>query len=106
MMRRIAVAASIAMLSTSLSGSIPTSASAEEQPLIAHLMLRDHLVSISQDATGEIVYSITNENGELLDMNLNEEQLQARYPEIHEEIRPAIATPEDSDSMLLMLEGW
>jgi hypothetical protein len=37
------------------------------------------------------------------DANLNEEQLQAKYPEIHNNIRPAIAGNEDNSEQILMI---
>lgn len=101
-MKRFLAAVSLPLLASLLFAAIAT---AEQQTPIARLVKRNHVIFITQDSTGELRYSIASPDGQSLDMNLNEEQLQAKYPEIHENLRPAIATPtENFNQQLFMLE--
>lgn len=95
---------SVVMLSTLLIGVFtPVVSQADQQPIISRLQLRDRVVTISSQANGELSYSIKSPNGEVLDASLSEEQLLAKYPEIHQQIRPAIAnSSENADGILMM----
>lgn len=82
-----------------------TTTRADDQHVINHLVMRERVITISQNSNGELLYSVSSQDGRVLDANLKQEQLQAKYPEIHESIRPAIAgEAEKSNQILLMLE--
>ncbi|MDY6938111.1 MAG: hypothetical protein SWY16_10635 [Cyanobacteriota bacterium] len=105
-MRSIGFSALFVALASQLlfARSLPAQQQAEEPTTITRLILRDYEISISHSANGEIGYDINSRDGDVLGVNLNQEQLQAQYPHIYDTLRPAIANDrQESDSMLLML---
>lgn len=72
---------------------------AQEKSVLSRLEMRDYNVIIEASAD-EILYTISTKDGKILDAQLNQAELQAKHPQIYENIQPAIASP---DSMLMML---
>ena len=106
-MGSIGLATLLLALSTPLicASSMP-SRQLERQATITRLIARNYNLTISQGANGEFRYDLNSPDGQLLDFNLNEEQLQSKYPEIYDHLRPAYASDAESfDNMLLMLEA-
>lgn len=66
-----------------------------EPVTIARLVKRNHVITISQGNDGQMLYAIATTDNEPIAANLSDEQLQARFPEIYDSLRPAIATPSD-----------
>lgn len=67
-----------------------TTTRASEKLPLSTLVLRDHTITINSTPNG-FVYTVKSLNGNVLDTQLNDTQLQAKYPEIYDAIRPAMA---------------
>ena len=67
-------------------------------PPIVHLAFRNYLVTIHAGAETPL-YTVRTTEGTVVGSQLSEQQLAARYPEVHEQIEPAIAAP-NADSFL------
>lgn len=78
---------------TNASDALKTSVS--EPVTISRLVMRDRIITISSDPTG-VVYSVSSKDGTVIDASLSEEQLIAKYPEVYDHLRPAIANPNAS----------
>jgi cell division septal protein FtsQ len=61
--------------------------------------MRDRVIVIASDPNG-LLYSVTTKNGTVLDANLSEEQLLAQYPDVYQNLRPAIANTKASKSVI------
>jgi hypothetical protein len=70
-----------------------------ERVPITQLIMRDHIVMIDSDSQG-VLYSIRTKQGTLLDADLRLEQLQAKYPEIYQKVRPAIASNDANETII------
>jgi hypothetical protein len=70
---------------------------ADERIPITHLIMRDRTITIATTPNG-LVYSLSKD-GTVIDANLSEAQLQAKYPEVYEKVRPAIADTEESNTI-------
>lgn len=71
-----------------------------EQVTITRLVLRNYEIEISQSVNGETLYDVSSLNGQARDLDLSEGQMQAKYPEVYDHLRPAVA--DESSSMLMM----
>jgi hypothetical protein len=72
---------------------------ADERIPITHLIMRDRTITIATAPNG-LVYSVSTKDGTVIDANLSEAQLQAKYPEVYEKVRPAIANSEESNTVI------
>jgi hypothetical protein len=66
-----------------------------EQPdgtLIGHLETRDQVISITAGPGGPL-YTIRSNEGQEIAMHLTEEELAARFPDLHEQIEKSMADP-------------
>jgi hypothetical protein len=95
-MRQVSVA-SLLILALSLFGA--TTTRAEEPTVITHLITRDRVITITSDSNG-LLYSVSTKDGAVIDANLSEEQLQAKYPEVYDNVRPAIASDESTEGVI------
>ncbi|NJK52813.1 MAG: hypothetical protein HC936_08205 [Leptolyngbyaceae cyanobacterium SU_3_3] len=57
------------------------------------LLLRDRVITITS-AQNKLRYSVETRDGQVLADDLTEAQLEARHPELYQQIRPAIAQPQ------------
>lgn len=93
------------LIAASLIGtSLISSNSAGAQSTITRLVLRNYEIEISKSANGETLYDVSSLDGQEVDTDLNEGQMQARYPEIYDHLRPAIADDAQSPDLMLMME--
>lgn len=95
-MRRMSAAAFLVL---ALSVFFATTTRADEQPVITQLVMRDRVITITSDSDG-ILYSISTKDGTVLEANLSEAQLQAKYPEVYDHVRPAIADKEVIENVI------
>ena len=58
---------------------------------LTRLVMREHVVTITNGRDG-LLYSLSTKNSTVLDANLSSAQLEAKYPDVYENIRPAIAS--------------
>ncbi len=58
-------------------------------PVVAHLLLRDHTVTVNSTPKG-YRYSVSNIHGKVYHANLSESKLQKKYPVIFNLIQPTI----------------
>ncbi|MEO0534479.1 MAG: hypothetical protein AAF215_11520 [Cyanobacteria bacterium P01_A01_bin.123] len=72
---------------------------AEGNPVVAQLVLRDRIVTITSSPTGYL-YAVADESGAVLSAGLTEDQLSEQYPGLLDTLRPAVA---DENSELMML---
>lgn len=89
-MRHMSVAT---LLILAVSVLFSTASHAEEPLAITCLVMRDHVVAITSGSEG-LLYSLSMNDGTVLDANLREVQLAEKHPEVYEQVRPAIASPE------------
>lgn len=82
-MRQLSIATLLMLL---MNVSFATKILASEPPLTT-LVLQDRVITISKGAKG-LVYSVKTQSGTVLDNNLSDAELQAKYPDIYETIRP------------------
>jgi hypothetical protein len=61
--------------------------------------MRDRTITVTSDSNG-LLYSVSTKDGTVLNANLREEQLQAKYPDVYENVRPAIASDKVTDSVI------
>nr|WP_155751752.1 hypothetical protein [Scytonema sp. UIC 10036] len=66
-----------------------TTRASEKLPLTT-LDLRDHQITINSTPNG-FAYTVRSSDGTILDAQLNDTQLQAKYPDIYDAVRPAMA---------------
>ena len=78
------------LLILALSLFFPNATRADEPVTLARLVMRDRTIIMASDANG-LVYSVSTQDGTVLDANLSEAELVAKYPDVYETIRPAIA---------------
>ncbi len=76
-----------------------TATRAQEHPTITRLVMRDRTITVTSDSNG-LLYSVSTKDGTVLNANLREEQLQAKYPDVYENVRPAIASDKVTDSVI------
>jgi hypothetical protein len=86
-MRPLSVAT---LLILALSLFFPNATRADEPVTLARLVMRERTIIMASDANG-LVYSIATRDGSVLEANLSEAELVAKYPDVYETIRPAIA---------------
>lgn len=89
-MRRMSVAT---LLALAFSIFFATAIRAEEDVTITRLVLRDRVIVITSAPQG-LLYSVSTPDGAVLDANLSEAQLAAKYPDVYESVRPAVASDE------------
>ena len=65
----------------------------------------DRVVTIKNSPNG-LSYTVSTQNGTVLDAQLNEAQLQAKYPEVYDNIRPAIANSEKTGGSMIWGGIW
>lgn len=82
---------------TNASDSLKTSVA--EPLVISRLVMRDRIITISSQPTG-LVYSVSSKDGTVIDASLSEAQLVAKYPEVYDHLRPAIANPDASKDVM------
>ena len=70
---------------------------------ITSLMLRDYEVVISAGANGLTQYDVYSASGEVLNVGLTSEQLQAAYPTVYDSLRPAVAEGESGLGPMMLL---
>jgi exo-beta-1,3-glucanase (GH17 family) len=96
-MRRISVA-TLVVLALSVLFSTATRAS-EHQPLTT-LVLRDRVITINNGPKG-LSYTVKTQDGTVLDAQLSDAQLQAKYPEVYDNVRPAMAGSEKTGGTMI-----
>jgi hypothetical protein len=96
-MRRMLVA-TFSFLAFSVFSATATRAS-EHQPLTT-LIMRDRVITIHNDSKG-LSYTVRTQDGTVLDAQLNEAQLQAKYPDVYDTVRPAIANSEKTGGSMI-----
>lgn len=84
---------------SSVADSPRTTSAAAPNPVIVRLQMRDRTVIVTSTQTGQ-QYSVMDKAGEVLQADLSEDQFAEAYPELAEQLRPAIADPH-SDLMML-----
>lgn len=98
-MRKVSIATLLVLaLSVFFATATRASEQTSERPAITRLVLRDRTIVISSGSDG-LVYSVSTPDGTVVDANLSEEQLQAKYPDVYDNIRPAIAGSEESENV-------
>ncbi|MEO1621771.1 MAG: hypothetical protein AAFU53_12165, partial [Cyanobacteria bacterium J06632_3] len=65
--------------------------------------LRDYEVVISAGANGLTQYDVYSASGEVLNVGLTSEQLQAAYPTVYDSLRPAVAEGESGLGPMMLL---
>jgi hypothetical protein len=100
-MRRMSVGT---LLILAFSVMFATATRASEHLPLTTLVLRDRVITINSGPNG-LSYTISNQDGTVLDAQLSDAQLQAKYPEVYDDVRPAMAgSKKTDDSMKIMLE--
>jgi hypothetical protein len=99
-MRKISIATFLILgfsivSATAISASDASKTSVSEPVVISRLVMRDRIITISSQPTG-LIYSVSSKDGTVLDASLSEAQLVAKYPEVYDHLRPAIANPDAS----------
>lgn len=69
---------------------------AEEFPVITRLVVREGTIIVTQNAFGKLKYSLIDHQGKEIETNISETQLEAKYPDIYNRFRPAVADTETS----------
>jgi hypothetical protein len=77
-----------------------THASEPERLPITTLMMRDQVITIANGSNG-LLYTVSTLDGKELDTHLDDAQLQAKYPDLYESIRPAIANTEAQSNIMI-----
>lgn len=95
-MRQMPVVALIILVGNIL---VSTAISAEEPATITRLVMRDHVIVITNDDGLE--YSVETKNGTVLSANLSENELAQKYPDVYEQVRPAYAEGENTPGLLM-----
>jgi hypothetical protein len=68
------------------------------------LVMGERVITIDNSSQG-LLYSVKTKDGHLLDTSLNEAQMEARYPDLYQSVRPAIASNESQENMIMMWDG-
>ncbi|KAB8332673.1 hypothetical protein SD80_019095 [Scytonema tolypothrichoides VB-61278] len=97
-MRRISVTTLLILVVSVFFGSAGTRA--EEHPPLSNLVMRDRIITIKNSPNG-LSYTVRTQDGTVLDAQLNEAQLQAKYPEVYDTVRPAIANSEKTGGSMI-----
>ncbi len=97
-MRQIS-AATLLVLAFSLFFPTATYSNDDERLAITHLVMRDRVITINSTSNG-LLYSVSTKDGAVLDANLSESQLQAKYPDVYDNVRPAIASEEATENVI------
>jgi hypothetical protein len=79
-----------ALLILGLSVVFTTATEASEHQPLTTLVMRDRVITIKNSPHG-LSYTLSTQNGTILDAQLSDTQLQAKYPEVYDNIRPAMA---------------
>lgn len=69
---------------------------AEEFPVITRLIIREGTIIVTQDFEGKLKYSLIDPQGNEIETNISEVQLEAKYPDVYNRFRPAVADLETS----------
>ncbi|NEQ27801.1 MAG: hypothetical protein F6K28_54155 [Microcoleus sp. SIO2G3] len=96
-MRSMSVA-TLLILGLSVVFSTATRAS-EHQPLTT-LVMRDRVITINNSPKG-LSYTVKTQDGTVLDAQLSDAQLQAKYPEVYDNLRPAMAGSEKTGGTMI-----
>lgn len=75
---------------------ITSTVTAEEFPIIARLLVREGMILVSQDHQGQPRYSLMNHDGKQIETKISEAQLAAKYSDIYDRFRPAVADKKES----------
>jgi hypothetical protein len=78
-----------------------TGIGAGQPSTITRLLLRDRVITITS-AQSELRYSVETSDGQVLAHDLTEAQLEARHPDLYQQIRPAIAQPQDVEPLWMI----
>jgi exo-beta-1,3-glucanase (GH17 family) len=87
------------VFSTIMSASETRSNKSSEPVAITSLVMRDRVITISSLPTG-LKYTVSTKDGTVIDAALSEAQLVAKYPEIYDHLRPAIANPNATEKII------
>ncbi|KAF3886091.1 MULTISPECIES: hypothetical protein [Nostocales] len=74
-----------------------TATRASEKLPLTTLVLRDHKITINTTPNGFAYTVIRASDGTVLDAQLNDTQLQAKYPEIYDAVRPSMADGKETN---------
>lgn len=96
MMRQMPVVALLILVGNIL---FSTAIHAEEPAIITRLVMRDRVVAITSGSDG-LKYSVITKDGTVLSANLSEAQLAQKYPDVYEQVRPAVASPEATKGVI------
>lgn len=77
---------------------LPANSAAEGELPIAHLMFRDFIVTLMSSEEGPL-YTVSAKDGSSVATEIDDQELQSRYPELHRNLKSAIAAP-DSNSFI------
>ena len=78
-------------LSVAIAGLSFHKVNAEELPILSRLVIREGTVLVSKDRQGELRYSLIDRHGNQTETNISQQQLAAKYPDIHDRFNPAVA---------------
>jgi hypothetical protein len=82
-----------------------TATRAEEHQPLTSLVMRDRVITIHNGSNG-LSYTVRTQDGAVLDAQLNEAQLQAKYPDVYDTVRPAIANSEKTGGSMIWGGIW
>ncbi|MGH8000113.1 MAG: hypothetical protein ACREPR_11930 [Brasilonema sp.] len=97
-MRRISVTTFLILVVSAFFATAATRAS-EDQSLTT-LVMRDRLITIKNSPNG-LSYTVSTQDGAVLDAQLSDAQLQAKYPEVYDTVRPAIANSKKTGGSII-----
>ncbi|WP_017316353.1 hypothetical protein [Mastigocladopsis repens] len=100
-MRRISA---VTLLILAFSILFTTATHASEHLPLTTLVMRDRVITINFGSNG-LLYTVSTQDGTVLDAQLSDAQLQAKYPEIYDDVRPAIADSNKTDGPIIMMWG-
>jgi hypothetical protein len=62
--------------------------------------MRDRVITINNSPKG-LSYTVKTQDGTVLDAQLSDAQLQAKYPEVYDNVRPAMAGSEKTGGTMI-----
>ncbi|GAB1538828.1 hypothetical protein NUACC21_14920 [Scytonema sp. NUACC21] len=95
-MRKLPVAP---LLILALSVFFTTATWASDNPPLTTFVMRDRKITITNTPNG-LAYTVSSIDGKVLDDKLNDAQLQAKYPEVYDAVRPAMADGNQTNPMM------
>ncbi|NJM72481.1 MAG: hypothetical protein HC862_21240 [Scytonema sp. RU_4_4] len=97
-MRQISVTTFLILVASAFFASAATRA--WEHQSLTTLVMRDRVITIKNSPNG-LSYTVSTQDGTVLDTQLSDAQLQAKYPEVYDTVRPAIANSEKTGGSMI-----